>query len=220
MRAARLRARVAISPNSGAANGGSTISPSIIFQAAYGPAAAQLLNRNEFRDPELMPPSKTEAPIEVDLRKIDIAHTDLFWGSAPDAGGGFRDVHTNFFPREGKLSIEGSGGTFQQAKWPLAQVQRFKLFYAKPELRIDEGYFTLGGQSTIAVLGNFHFEQPASFDLQLTFVRCPVAPFLSETQRSKLEAEFDATTHLQNQMGQPSPRASGSIAFARDFEKY
>ncbi|MDQ2824502.1 MAG: hypothetical protein M3R29_03550 [Verrucomicrobiota bacterium] len=189
------------------------------LQAAYGPAAAQLLNRNEFHDPELMPPSKTESPIEVDLRKIDIAHTDLFWGSAPEVGGEFRNVHTNFFPREGKLSIAGSGGTFHQAKWPFAQVQRFKLFYAKPELRIDEGYFTLGGQSTIAVLGNFRFEQPASFDLQLTFARCPVAPFLSETQRSKLEAEFDATTHLQNQMGQSSPRASGSIAFARAILK-
>ena len=190
------------------------------LQAAYGTAAAQLVNRSEFSDPELVPRSQTESPLEVDIRKIDIVHTDLFWGGAPNEGGEFRDVHTNFFPREGKLSIEGAGGTFRQAKWPVAQVQKFKLLYAKPELRIDEATLTLGGASSISASGNFRFEQQAGFDIQVTLAHCPVGPFLSEEQRSKLEGDFDANAHLQKQTGQSeSVRAAGAIAIAKAILK-
>jgi hypothetical protein len=189
-------------------------------QAAYGAAAAQLINRNEFPDPEVVPRSQTDSPIEVDIRKIDIAHTDVFWGGAPNEGGEFRDVHTNFFPREGKLFVQGAGGTFHQAKWPVAQLQVFRLLYAKPELRIDEASLTLGGASSISVLGSFRFEQQAAFDFQLTFARCPVGPFLSEEQRSKLEGEFDGNAHLQKQIGQTeSAHAAGSIAIAKAILK-
>lgn len=185
-------------------------------QAAYGAAAAELINRDEFPAPELAPPLLEESPIDLDLRKIDIALTDLFWGSKPEAAGEFRDVHTIFFPRDKNLVIHGSGGTFHQTQWPIAQVQQFKLHYAKPELRIDEGSLTLGGESVISVLGNFRFEQPQSIDLQLTLTHCPVAPFLAEGQRSKLEGEFDATVHLQRDASQTqSARAAGSIAIAK-----
>ena len=186
------------------------------LQAAYGTAAAQLINRNEFPAPELMPPLQTDSPIKVDVREIDVAQTDLFWGSAPGQGGEFRNVQTNFYPRDHNLLIHGHGGTFHQAKWPVAQVQQIKLLYAKPELRIDEGSLTFGGASSISVLGNFRFEQPAAFDLNLTFAHCPVAPFLSEAQRSKFEGEFDGTAHLQKEIGRiESVRAVGSIAIAK-----
>ena len=190
------------------------------LQAAYGTAAAQLIDRSEFPEPELVPRSQTESPLEVDIRKIDIVHTDLFWGGAPNEGGEFRDVHANFFPREGKLFIEGAGGIFHQAKWPVAQVQTFKLLYAKPELRIDEAALTLGGASSISASGNFRFEQQAGFDIQLTFAQCPVGPFLSEEQRSKLEGQFDGNAHLQKQIGQTeSAHAAGSIAIVKAILK-
>ena len=186
------------------------------LQAAYGPAAAKLINRNEFSNPELEPPSKTETPLELDLKVVDIAQTDLFWGSAPEAVGEFRDVHTIFFPRKGELVAHGTGGTFQQAKFPVAQVQQFKLFYAKPDLRIDEALLTLGGQSSITVLGNFRFAEQSSFDLQLTLARCPVAPFLNQGQRFNLAGEFDATAHLQKDSAQTeSMRALGSITISK-----
>ena len=190
------------------------------LQVAYGSAAAQLINRSEFSDPELVPRSQTESSIDVDIRKIDIVHTDLFWGGAANEGGEFRDVHTNFLPNEGKLFIQGAGGTFRQAKWPVAQVQQFKLLYAKPELQIDEAMLTFGGASSVSVLGNFRFEQQAGFDFQFTFAHCPVGPFLSEKQRSKFEGEFDGNAHLQKQIGQTeSARAAGSIAIARAILK-
>jgi hypothetical protein len=185
-------------------------------QAAYGAAAAPLINRKEFPAPEMFPPLLEESPIDLDLRNIDIALTDLFWGSTPEAGGEFRDVHTNIFPRDKNLVIHGEGGTFHQAKWPLVRVQQFKLFYAKPELRIDEAALTLGGYSSISVLGNFRFEQQQSFDLQLTLARCPIAPFLSEEQRSKIEGEFDATAHMLKDASQTqSARGAGSITVTK-----
>lgn len=190
------------------------------LQAAYGTAAARLINHNETATPELIPPLQTDSPIKVDLQNVDIAQTDLFWGSAPDQGGEFRNVHANFYPSNHDLLIDGDGGTFHQAKWPVAQVQQFKLLYAKPELRIDQGSLTMGGLSSISVLGNFRFEHQAAFDLNLTFAHCPVAPFLSETQRSKLEGEFDGTAHLQKEIGQTeSARASGSIAIVKAILK-
>jgi hypothetical protein len=185
-------------------------------QAAYGNAAAQLINRNEFADPELLPRSQTESPIEINVRKIDMLHTDIFWGNAPNEGGEFRDVHANFFPSEGKLNIQASGGTFHQSKWPVAHLQACRLFYAKPELRIDEALLTLGGASAISAAGQFRFEQLASFDFQITFSHCPVGPFLSEQQRGKFEGEFDGATVLHKQMGPTeSARATGSIAVSK-----
>jgi hypothetical protein len=116
--------------------------------------------------------------------------------------------------------IHGHGGTFRQAKWPVARVQQFKLLYAGPELRIDEGSLTLGGPSAITILGNFRFEQTASFDLNLTFAHCPVAPFLGDAQHSKLEGEFDGTAHVQKEIGQTeSARAIGSITITQAFLK-
>ena len=190
------------------------------LQAAYGAAAAKHIDRKEFPDPELFPPLLKESPLELDLRNIDITYTDLFWGSTPEAEGEFRDVHTNFYPRDKKLVVHGNGGTFHQSKWPVAQVQQFKMLYAKPELRIDEALLTLGGPSLISVLGNFRFEQEHSFDLQLTLSRCPVTPFLSAAQRSKFEGELEATAHLQKDATQTqSARASGSIAVAKALLK-
>ncbi|MEP6604254.1 MAG: hypothetical protein ABJB69_09925 [Spartobacteria bacterium] len=185
-------------------------------QAAYGEAAAQSINRKEFPIPEMFPPLLEESPIDLDLRNIEMARTDLSWGSTPEAGGEFRDVHANFFRRDKNLVVHGNGGTFHQSRWPVVQVQQFKLFFAKPELRIDEASLTLGGQSQIEVLGNFRFEQQQSFDLQLTAARCPITPFLSEGQRSKLEGEFDANVHLQKESAQAqSPRAAGAINVTR-----
>jgi hypothetical protein len=185
-------------------------------QAAYGSAAAQLINRSEFADPELLPRSQTESPIEINIRKIDMLHTDIFWGNAPNEGGEFRDVHANFFPSEGKLNIQASGGTFHQSKWPVAQLQACRLFFAKPELRIDEALLTLGGASAISASGKFRFEQLASFDFQLTFSHCPVGPFLSEQQRAKFEGEFDGATVLHKQIGPTeSARATGSITVSK-----
>jgi hypothetical protein len=50
----------------------------------------------------------------------------------------------------------------------------------------------------------------------LTFTRCPVAPFVGEEQRSKFEADFDGTCHLQKDATQTeSARAVGFIAVAK-----
>jgi hypothetical protein len=190
------------------------------LQAAYGEAAAKQINRKEFPDPELFPPLLKESPFNLDIKNIDINYTDLFWGSTPEASGEFRDVHTDFYPSDKNLVIHGYGGTFHQTKWPAAGLQQFKMFYARPELRIDEGSLTLGGQSVISIVGTCRFEQQQSFDVQLTFAHCPITPFLGEGQRSKFEGEFEGTTRLQKDASQTqSAHAGGSIAFAKAVVK-
>ncbi len=190
------------------------------LQAAYGENAARNLDRHEFRTPEIFPPLLKESPMELDLRKIDIARTDLFWGTTPEAGGEFRGVHTEFFPRDKNLIIQASGGTFHQAKWPAAQVEQVKLFYAKPNLRVDQASLTLGGDSAINVLGTFAFEEQQSLDLQLTLSRCPIAPFLNDDQKSKFDGQFDGNVHLQKDASQTqSARAIGTIAFSKALLK-
>jgi hypothetical protein len=186
------------------------------LQAAYGDLAAQQINRKDFPPPELFPPLLKESPLDLDLRDVDIRYTDLFWGTAPEAAGEFRDVHTNFYPRDKKLIVHGEGGTFRQAKWPTAQVQEIKLFYDKPELRIDEALLTFGGQSVISVLGSARFEQQQSFNFDLAVAHCPLAPFLSPEQRAKIEGELDATARIQKDQSQPeSARSVGSITLTR-----
>jgi hypothetical protein len=190
------------------------------LQAAYGELAAKQINRNEFPPPELLPPLQEESPIDLDLRQIDIKSTDLFWGSKPEALGEFRDVHTVISPRDKNLVIEAEGGTFRMAKWPAAQVQRLALFFAKPNLRVDAASLTLGGDSVISVLGNFAFAQPETMDLQLTFSRCPLAPFLSEEQRSKFEGQIEGTSHLQKDgTSAESVRAAGGAALSKGVIK-
>jgi hypothetical protein len=190
------------------------------LQAAYGAAAAQHLNRDEFRTPELLAPSKTESPLKIDIRRLDVAHLDLFWGTTPEAEGEFRDVHTQFFPRDHNLVVHGDGGTFRQAKFPAVRLQQVKLFYAKPDLRVDEAILNLGGEGTINVAGNFRFEDQQACDLQVTFAHCPIGPFLSEEQRDKLEGVFDGNTRLQKDRTQTkSARAVGTVTISKAILK-
>ncbi len=190
------------------------------LQAAYGEAAARHIERDEFIAPELQPPSKTESPLELDIRLLDVAHLDLFWGTKAEAEGAFKGVHAQFFPRDHNLVIHGDGGTFHQTKWPVAQLRQFKLFYAKPALRIDEGLLSIGGEGSISVTGNVRFEQQQSFDVQVTCAKCPVAPFLgSDTKDAKMEGEFDATARVQKDGSQQSPRAVGAIKVTKAILK-
>ena len=190
------------------------------LQAAYGELAARQINRTEFPVPELFPPLLKESPLDLDLRDIDIRQTDLFWGTQPDAAGEFRGVHTNFYPRDKKLIVHGEGGTFRQAKWPVAQVQEVKLFYDKPNLRIDQASLSVGGQSVISVLGSARFEEKQSFNFDLTLSRCPLAPFLDPSQREKLEGEFEATARIEKDQDQSeSARSTGSLNLTRAILK-
>lgn len=190
------------------------------LQAAYGEFAAQQINRKEFSAPQLFPPLLKESPIELDLRDLDITYTDLFWGTEPGAAGEFRDVHTNFYPRDKKLIVHGEGGTFRQAKWPAAQVQQVKLFYDKPQLRIDQASLTLGAGSVISVLGTARFEQQQSFDFDLTLARCPLTPFLSPSQRDKLEGQLEARVRIQKDQSQSqSARSVGSVIITQAILK-
>lgn len=186
------------------------------LQAAYGNAAAQSIDRREFFDSEILPSAESTRPVTIDLRKIDIARTDLFWGNGPNEGGEFRDVHTVFSMGEDRLGIEGSGGTFRQRGWPVAQVHQLNLLYQKPKLEIVKASLTFGDKSSIAISGSFRFEQLAALDLQFTFARCPIGLFLDEVLRSKVEGEFDGAALLHKQIGPTdSARVSGSIVSAR-----
>jgi hypothetical protein len=186
------------------------------LQAAYGEDAALHLDRREFVDPELLPPSQKESPIKVDLRRLDVARLDLFWGTTAEAGGEFKDVHAQFFPRDHDLVVHAEGGTFRQAKFPAAQVRQVKLFFAKPDLRVDEAALTLDGKGAITVAGHIHFEAQQSFDLQLGFTQCAVAPFLSPQQQEQFEGELDGSAHIQKDQTQTeSARAVGAIQISK-----
>jgi len=186
------------------------------LQAAYGEAAASHIDRSEFHPPELKPPLQTESPLELDIRLLDVTQLDLYWGTTPERGGEFRKVHAQFFPREHNLAVQGEGGTFHQVKWPEARLLRCKLFFAKPNLRIDEAALDLGGKGSISVLGNFRFEEKQSMDLQMKLSQCPIEPFFGDPSRCKAAGEFDATAHLvKDASQQDSARVTGAIEKTR-----
>ena len=186
------------------------------LQAAYGADAAKHINRNEFEPPELYPPSKNNSPLELDIRLMDVTELDLYWGTTAESGGAFQHVHTQFFPRKPDLVIHANGGTFRQAKWPEAHLQQCKLFYAKPNLRIDDALLDIGGKGTISVVGSFAFAGEQSLDLQLTLAHCPIAPFFEKPEEAKVTGEFGAAVHLQKDASQKeSARAVGSVETTR-----
>ncbi len=170
-------------------------------QAAYGDAAARLVNRSEFAQPEMVPPSQTETPLSVDIRKVSIARADLFWQDPAKDGGQIRDAEVTCFPDGKNLVVHGHGGLFHQAKWPETRITSLKLYYAKPSLRIDEGQLALGDRGTINVAGEFKFEQEASLDVQLKFEHCPIAPFIPKDNGSKINGTFVGNAHLQKMVG-------------------
>ncbi len=182
------------------------------LQAAYGEAAASHIDRSEFRPPELRPPLQTESPLEVDIRVIDVTQLDLYWGTTSERGGEFRKVHAQFFPRDHNLAVQAEGGTFHQSKWPEARLLGCKLFFAKPDLRIDEAALDLGGKGNISVSGHFQFAEKQSMDLQLKLSQCPIEPFFGDPSRCKATGEFDATAHLvKDASQQDSARVTGAI---------
>lgn len=182
------------------------------LQAAYGEAAASHIDRSEFHSPELKAPLETQSPLELDIRVLDVTQLDLYWGTTPERGGEFRKVHAQFFPRDHNLAIEADGGTFHQIKWPEARLLRCKLFFAKPNLRIDEAALDLGGKGSISVLGNFQFAEKQAMDLQLKLSQCPIAPFFGDPSRCKATGEFDATAHMvKDASQQDSARVTGAV---------
>ncbi|MDQ6860386.1 MAG: AsmA-like C-terminal region-containing protein [Verrucomicrobiota bacterium] len=185
------------------------------LQAAFGAEAARLLDRAEFPLPELVPPAENEAIMTVDVRNVDIARADLFWADPAKDGGQIRGVAVTCFPDGKNLTVHGHGGFFHQAKWPEARISDFKLYYAKPSLRIDEGHLALGSRGVIDVKGEMKFEQDASLDLRLNFARCPITPFLKNESRSKLEGAFAGDTHLQKVVGKSEAlTATGKLTSA------
>lgn len=182
------------------------------LQVAYGEEAARLINRSEFASPEMVPPSQTESPLSVDIRKVSIARADLFWQDPEKNGGQIRDAEVTCFPDGKNLVVHGKGGLFHQAKWPETRVNNFKLYYAKPTLRIDESQLALGARGTIDARGEFKFEGDAALDVQLTFAHCPIAPFLAKSNGDKIDGTFVGDAHLQKQVGQTeSLSANGKI---------
>ena len=182
------------------------------LQAAYGAPAAALLDRAEFATPELVPPAHDESLMSVDIREVAIARADLFWADPQKDGGQIRDAEVTCFPDGKNLAVHGRGGSFHQAKWPATRISDFKLYYAKPALRIDEGHLALGDRGAIDVHGELKFEQEASMDVQLNFAHCPIAPFLTKENARKLDGTFIADAHLQKLVGKAEAlSANGSV---------
>jgi hypothetical protein len=183
------------------------------FQVAYGPQAARLIKRDEFATPELVPPAQDESVMGVDIRKVSLQRADLFWADPQKDGGEIRDAAVNCFPDGKNLTVHGRGGTFREAKWPEARIETFKLYYAKPSLRIDEGHLALGDRGTIDVHGQFQFAQTAAIDLQLDLAHCPIAPFLTKDNQRKIDGTFVADAHLEKQVGKSEGLStSGKVA--------
>jgi hypothetical protein len=190
------------------------------LQAGYGAAAARLLNRAEFPPPIMMPPAQDESATSVDIRKVTADRTDLFWGDPAENGGQIRDVASVFYPDGKNLRVHGNGGTFQQAKWPQTRVNGFKLYYAKPALRIEQGQLALGEHGRIDVSGDLKFEKSASMDLQLKFTQCPIPPLVSGEGANKIDGAFVADAHLQKEVGEGnSISAAGHVSLEKAIVK-
>ncbi len=179
------------------------------LEAAYGPAAATRLVEKFPPWPPLELPAETESPFSLDLRHTLIARTDLHWGAEPNALGSFRGVTTNWYPTGKDLVVHGEGGRLSQSGFPELGVASFKLYYAKPSLRIDEGSLTLGETGLITVGGQFIFDQPGTMDVQLNFRRCSVTPFLPKESRAKFSGAFAGETRLQKKLSGEGPVVSG-----------
>ena len=171
------------------------------FQAAYGAEAARLVDGSEFATPEFVAPAQNESVMAVDVRKVSFARADLFWGEPAKSGGEIRNTTVECYPDGKNLYVEGRGGSYRQAKWPETRILGYKLYYAQPTLRIDEGHLALGESGTIDVHGQFQFEQKAKVDLQLKLAHCPIAPFVAKSHQKDVEGTFTADAHVQKLVG-------------------
>jgi hypothetical protein len=185
------------------------------LEAAYGSAAATQLSQDFPPGPPLEPPAESESPFSLDIRHTSIARTDLHWGAEPKTLGSLRDVATNWYPIGKDLVVHGEGGTLTQFGFPELVVKNFKLYYAKPSLRIDEGSLTVGKTGLISVGGQFIFDKPGTMDVRLGFLRCPITPFLPKDSRSKLSGTFAGEARLQKKLsGEASVASEGQFAFS------
>lgn len=181
------------------------------LQIAYGPIASQLLKKDEFAAPELMPASQDESLFKADIRHVSVEKMDLAWADPNKDGGEFRGVRTTFAPEGKNLRIAGGGGTFHQAKCPETRIHSFHLFYEKPALRIDDGLLELGDKGLIRVSGGFRFEEKAAMHLVLDFQDCPVTSFLSREQAEKVHGNLFGDSHLDKESPAASVVAFGTL---------
>lgn len=106
--------------------------------------------------------------------------------------------------------MHGKGGTFKQGVLPEARVAGFKLHYARPALRIDEGTLALGEKGVVFVSGGFRFAEKSSMDIALRAERCPLPAFLNQQWNSKLTGTLAGSVRLQRDAEEPL-RSNGEL---------
>ncbi len=185
------------------------------IEAAFGEGASSRLAIELPSQPELYPPTTEEASLVVEIRRVVLAEASIFWGEAKPAIGGLRKVTATCTLDGRNLAIEAHDGSFQQSGWPEAKIRSAKLYYSKPQLRIDEGTLLLGNKGLVGVKGQLIFGEQPAMDLHVTFQDCPVAPFLSDKSRSRFDGSFSGVSEVQKQLTSAAElRAAGYLVFA------
>lgn len=182
------------------------------LQAAFSDETAKELEQDPPDPPVLQAPLKKSSTFNVDLRKVVVHRATVLWGTPAEDYGAFREVALCLWPDGKDLAAYGAGGTFQLGELPQAEVRPFQLRYVKPNLAVEWGSLTLGGESEVTVSGQFQYTQPSQMDLHLGFRRCPVAPFLKPEMRAKFDGTFESDTRVRQEQEKPA-RFEGPVRF-------
>lgn len=183
------------------------------FQASFGSDAAMMITHELSKMPELEQRIQTGSLVTVDIREVVADRTDVFWGNPKQSGGCLKEVVSRFWPDGKNLVGQGLGGTFSQSGFPIAHVESFALYYAKPELRIDTATLTLGGHSRIDVSGRFEFTTPGTMEFAMKCTACPIDRFIGGKEHLKLKGTFGGGTKFKMPLGgQKQPSAEGSLS--------
>lgn len=184
------------------------------LQAAFGEAGAKLVSADRTKDPPLEPQIESPSPLHMEIREAHVEQNDVFWGRKADALGFVKGVSTTYFTRGKGLEVHGTGGTFQQSKWPAMAIRELAISYLKPRLKIEHATLVAGKQGSIKMAGLLDFSPDSSLHLVLDFADCAIAPFLPENWREKFKAACNGHTEIDKKLhGETPPQATGDLNF-------
>lgn len=183
------------------------------LEVAFGGAAAKNLRAILPSEPSLQPQVEQLSPLKLEIRETIVQQMSLFWGSQPQAVGGVRGVLAKFYPNESNLDGVGTGGTLRQTGWPELRIVQVETHYAKPMLEIRSARLAIGKEEDTTASGELDLKEGGgSMHLQVQTKGAPVAPFLKDFWRGKLEGKIDGDASIEKEFKPDAkPTADGQL---------
>jgi len=143
-------------------------------------------------------PSSGLIPSTFRIDTIRLDQVDISWPESMAGGGTASHIAVEMKSTAGEpgWDVEGKGGTFAMARFPIEEIKDFSLRLRPDRLYLTKSELHNPSQGVIHVTGEIGLGEEADLDLHFDVAAFPVEPILPPDWRARIFGDLDASFHL------------------------